>query len=72
MLGIKTIIHFTPERFEHLEKEFTCIHYEVRHFNKDIELNFEEIIQQIVELQQQKDPIFIFCINGFLSGAIAT
>ena len=52
MLGIKTIIHFTPEKFEHLEKEFMCIHYEVRHFNKDLELNFEEIIQQIVELQE--------------------
>jgi len=50
MLGIKNIIHFTPEKFEHLEKEFNCIHYEVRHFNKEMEINFEEVIQQIEEL----------------------
>jgi len=27
LLGIKTIIYFTPEKFEHLEAEFNCLHF---------------------------------------------
>ena len=37
MLGIKTIVHFTPQKFDSLEKDFNCIHYEVKTFNKELE-----------------------------------
>lgn len=29
LLGIKTIVYFTPEKFDYLESSFNCIHYEV-------------------------------------------
>lgn len=48
MLGIKTVVHFTPEKFESLEKEFNCIHYEVKIFNKELEtLPIHTITEQI-------------------------
>ena len=73
MLGIKTVVHLTPERIESLEKEFECVHVEVKTFNKDLEiiLDLGEIVGKIIELLEKKEPIFIFCVNGFLSGAIA-
>lgn len=54
MLNIKTVIHMTPNKFEDLEKNFDCIHYEARHFDKDLEtlLEFDEAfieLQQIIE-----------------------
>ena len=48
MLGIKTIVHFTPQKFDSLEKEFNCIHYEVKTFNKELEtLPIHSITDQI-------------------------
>lgn len=48
MLGIKTIVHFTPQKFDSLEKEFNCIHYEVKTFNKELEtLPIHTITEQI-------------------------
>ena len=38
MLGIKTVIHLTPQKFDSLEKEFECIHYEIKLFNKELEV----------------------------------
>lgn len=75
MLGIKTVVHFTPERFESLEKEFNCIHYEVKTFNKELETlpihTITEQIQSQVLDKKEKLPMFIFCVNGYLSGAVA-
>ena len=42
MLGIKTIIHLTPQKFDDLDKEgFETIHYKIENFNKDIEEFFD-------------------------------
>lgn len=38
MLGIKTVIHLTPQKFESLEKEFNCVHYEIKVFSKELEV----------------------------------
>lgn len=76
MLGIKTVVHFTPERFESLEKEFNCIHYEVKTFTKELEtLPIHTITEQLqVQVLDKKEklPMLIFCVNGYLSGAVAT
>ena len=37
MLGIKSVVCFTPDKFESLEKDFNVIHYEVKHFSKELE-----------------------------------
>lgn len=75
MLGIKTIVHFTPQKFDSLEKEFNCIHYEVKTFNKELEtLPIHTITDQIqAQVLDKKEclPVFIFCVNGLLSGAVA-
>ena len=49
MLGIKTVVHLTPETMESLEKEFSCIHVKVQTFNKDLEviLDLNEIVVKI-------------------------
>ena len=76
MLGIKTIVHFTPQKFDSLEKEFNCVHYEIKTFNKeDMETlplhSIYEQIQTTVLDHKEKLPCFIFCVNGLLSGAVA-
>lgn len=75
MLGIKSIVHLTPKKFDQLETEgFDCIHYKIENFNKDIEEFFDlnGIVEQILTIVNEgKGPVFIFCVNGFLSGAIA-
>lgn len=74
MLGIKTVIHFTPQKFESLEKEFECIHYEINNVNKELEaLDLQPIVDQIkgVMDNKEKQPVFMFCVNGMFSGAIA-
>ena len=38
MLGIKTVIHLTPQKFETLDKDFECIHYEIKVFSKELEV----------------------------------
>ena len=52
MLNIKTIIHMTPNKFDDLEKHFDCIHYEARHFDKDLEslLDLNEILTELQQL----------------------
>jgi len=37
MLGVKSVVCFTPVKFESLEKDFNVIHYEVKTFNKELE-----------------------------------
>jgi hypothetical protein len=74
MLGIKTVIHFTPQKFEALEKEFECVHYEVNKFDKGLEaLDLQPIVDQVKEVMdnKEKQPVFMFCVNGMFSGAIA-
>ena len=45
MFKVKTIFHLSPERFPGLEKEFECVHFPVKLFNKDLEYqNFKEIV----------------------------
>ena len=42
MLGIKTIVHLTPQKFDQLEEEgFDCTHYKIENFHKDIEESFD-------------------------------
>lgn len=38
LLGIKTIIYFTPNKFEHLETnpEFSCFHFEMKEHEKPL------------------------------------
>lgn len=73
MLGVKTIIHLSPERFEDLDKNFECHHIEVKLFNKELELIDLGVITDMVEnaINDKKGPVFLFCVNGFLSSAIA-
>ena len=74
-LKIGTVIYFSPNKFEDLEKNFTCIHYKVEKFNKDTvcELpDFKDVTEQISHANANGNgPVFMFCVNGFLSAAIA-
>lgn len=56
MLGIKTVIHLTPQKFESLDKEFECIHYEIKVFSKELEvLDLTPMIEQIKEVMENKE-----------------
>ena len=73
MLGVKTIVHFTPQKLDYLENDFECIHYEIKVFSQELEfLDLQLFVDQIKLLldNKEKQPIFIFCVNGMLSGAI--
>ena len=75
MLGIKTVIHFTPQKFETLEAQFNCIHFQVEKFDKDLSsLDLKLFVDKIHEVMsdQTKLPAMMLCVNGYLSGAVAT
>ena len=39
MLGIKTVVHLTPQKFDSLEEAgFNCVHYEIKTFTKELAL----------------------------------
>lgn len=39
MLGIKTVVHLTPQKFDSLEEAgFNCVHYEVKNFSKELSM----------------------------------
>lgn len=38
MLGIKTIIHLTPEKFESTDNDFEWVHLEIKTVSKELEL----------------------------------
>mmetsp|Transcript_19224 Transcript_19224/g.29471 ORF Transcript_19224/g.29471 Transcript_19224/m.29471 type:complete len:114 (-) Transcript_19224:3-344(-) len=73
MLGIKTVVHLTPQAFPLLDKDFKCVHYEVKDVKQETleVLNLTPFIEQITELLENSGPVFMFCVNGQLSGAIA-
>lgn len=55
MLGIKTVIHLTPQKFESLEKEFECVHYQIEVFSKELEvLDLQPMVDQIKEIMEDK------------------
>ena len=56
MLGIKTVIHLTPQKFESLEKEFLCVHYQIEVFSKELEvLDLQPMVDQIKEIMDDKE-----------------
>ena len=73
MLKCMTIVYLTPEPMPELEKDFDCIHFPVKLFNKDLEMqSFEPVVDKIEEIHKTSEyPVFLFCVNGFLSSAIA-
>jgi len=39
MLGIKTVVHLTPQKFDSLEEAgFHSVHYEIKTFTKELAL----------------------------------
>ena len=52
MLGIKTVVHLTPQKFDSLEAAgFNCIHYEVKQFSKELaQLDLMDFVNQIKTL----------------------
>jgi len=74
MLGIKTVVYFSPEKFDDLEANFeTCIHHRVKETEKPL-LDFDALSTQLQGLISQKPsgaPIFMFCVSGTISGALA-
>ena len=73
MLGVKTVIHLTPQPFDDLKKEFECIHIQVERFEKELaEMDLMLVVEMIKEkVGEKKGPIFLMCVNGFLSSAVA-
>lgn len=51
MLNIKTVIYMTPNKFDDLEKHYDCIHFEAKHFDKDLEttLEFNEAFLELMQ-----------------------
>lgn len=73
MLGVKTIVYLTPDVFEGMDKEFNCIHIEVKNFGPELEvISLSDITNKVGEaIKNKQGPVFLFCINGFLSSAVA-
>mmetsp|Transcript_33222 Transcript_33222/g.32322 ORF Transcript_33222/g.32322 Transcript_33222/m.32322 type:complete len:198 (+) Transcript_33222:384-977(+) len=73
LLGIKTIIYFTPGKFEELEGKYNCIHHEVQQNERPL-LDIETVCDYIINELQTKEntPILVFCINGVISSAVCT
>lgn len=69
-LGIKTIVYFSPNKFEHLETntDFTCFHYEVKEHEKP-DIDFDIIAKQVTD-EIKKGPVFIFDVSGIVSSAL--
>lgn len=76
MLGIKTVIHFTPQKFDTLEAQFNCVHFQVEKFDKELlqSLEIKLFVDKIHEVMsdESKLPVMMLCVNGQLSGAVAT
>ena len=73
LLGIKTIVYFSPDKFEHLEtnEAFKCHHFEVKEHDKpdiDIDMVAELIVNEIKN--KENAPVFVFDVSGILSAAI--
>ena len=72
LLGIKSIIYFTPERFEHLESNpsYSCTHYQVKE-PEHPQIDFDLIVSQILTEKEnlEKTPILLFCVSGMISAA---
>lgn len=67
-LGIKTVVYFAPEKFEHLEAKFSCHHVEAVERNKpDIDM---DALAQLVITEMKQGPVFVFDISGILSAAL--
>jgi len=73
VLGIKTIVYFSPNKFEHLEenKDFKCHHFEVKEQDKP-ELDMDAATEIIVAEIKNKVPIFVFDVSGILAAAVCT
>lgn len=72
-LGIKTIVYFTPGKFEHLHEEFNCMFIEAKE-KEHPDLDIEAPVEYILELMQKKEktPILVFCLTGMISAAVCT
>ena len=73
LLGIKTIVYLSPNKFDHLEANelFKCYHYEVKEQDKpdlDIDVIAELIISEMKT--PERSPVFVFDVSGMLSAAI--
>jgi hypothetical protein len=73
VLGIKTIVYFSPNKFEHLEenKEFECHHFEVKEQDKPV-IDMEAAAEIILAQVNKKTPIFVFDVSGILAAAVCT
>jgi len=73
LLGIKTIVYLSPNKFEHLEanQEFKCHHFEIKEHEKpdiDIDLIAELILTEIKT--PDSVPVFVFDVSGIISAAL--
>ncbi len=70
VLGIKTIVYFSPNKFDHLEvnQEFQCHHFEVKEHERPT-IDFDVVSKLIVE-EISKGPVFVFDISGIISAAL--
>ena len=68
-LGVTTVIQLTPDKFEHLDSEFKCFHFGLKEAEKP-EIEFDSIVEVILEQVKKKEPVFVFDISGIVSAAI--
>ena len=70
MLGIKTIVYFSPNKFEHLESnlEFTCHYFEAKEQEKPI-IDMDAVAQ-IVLAEIKTNSVFVFDVSGIISAAL--
>jgi hypothetical protein len=72
MLGIKTLLYFSPETFPDIDKHFECHHIPLKEKDRPL-IDFDPLSTQVQELikDKNKSPVMIFCVSGQVSGALA-
>ena len=73
MLGVKTVVYLTPEKFTELEelKDLQCHYFEVKEHEKPT-IDFDVISAFIVnEIKSSRGPVFMFDVSGIISAALS-
>ena len=69
LLGIRQIMYLTPARFEDLDRNFVTEWIKMKEKDKPL-IDFDTISTKLGQMLAE-GPVFVFCLTGNLSGALA-